>query len=95
MERTWLVHLRQKAGLTQRKLAEKANISRNYLCEIEKGRKTPSGPVAIRIAKILSFNMELFYTQIGRDSRTLRRRSGCSRLSRMNNTMQLINSATQ
>jgi len=70
MERKWLVQLRRKAGLTQRELADKVNISRNYSCDIEKGRRNPSGPVAIRIAEILSFDMALFYTQNGRDSRT-------------------------
>lgn len=70
MERKWLVQLRRKAGLSQRELAAKADISRNYLCDIEKGRRNPSGPVAIRIAEILSFDMSLFYTQNGRVSRT-------------------------
>lgn len=66
MDRKWLIHLRKKAELTQQQVADSANISRNYYCEIEKGEKNPSGPVASRIANILNFDMSLFYTQNSR-----------------------------
>jgi putative transcriptional regulator len=70
MDRTWLINLRKNAGLTQQQVADSASISRNYYCEIEKGEKNPSGPVANRIANVLKFDMALFYTQKGRETRT-------------------------
>lgn len=49
--------------MTQQQLAEQVEISRNYLSEIERGGKNPSGLVASRIALILNFDMSLFYKQ--------------------------------
>jgi transcriptional regulator with XRE-family HTH domain len=34
--------LRKKAGLTQQELAKRLAISNNYLCLLEKGKRTPS-----------------------------------------------------
>ena len=45
--------LRNKAGLTQEELAEKAEISRGFLQEIEKGAKNPTINVITRLKRAL------------------------------------------
>ena len=45
--------IRRKKGLTQEKLAEKANMSLQYLALLEIGRKFPSGDMLERLAKAL------------------------------------------
>lgn len=44
---------REKMGMTQKELAEKAGISTTFMCDIEQGRNKPSIDVAIRLAKAL------------------------------------------
>jgi transcriptional regulator with XRE-family HTH domain len=48
-----LVRLRSQANLTQERLAEKADISRGFLQEIEKGGKNPSINVVARLKQAL------------------------------------------
>lgn len=56
-----LVSLRKTQGLTQEKLAEKAEISRAYLANIEVGKHTPSLKVARKLSSILKTSVdELF-----------------------------------
>ena len=45
--------LRSQAGLTQEQLAEKAEISRGFLQEIEKGAKNPTINVITRLKRAL------------------------------------------
>ena len=45
--------IRRKKGLTQEKLAEKANMSLQYLALLEIGRKFPSGEMLERLATAL------------------------------------------
>lgn len=45
--------LRKKAGLTQLELAERSNISRSYLADIERNRYNPSVETIKAIAKAL------------------------------------------
>lgn len=44
---------RLKVGLSQKSLAEKANISCSFLCDIEKGRANPALQTLEKIAKAL------------------------------------------
>jgi len=50
--------LRCESGLTQEKLAEKADISRRYLQTIEAGRMNPTIGVASRLRKALGCTWE-------------------------------------
>lgn len=59
--RVWLVDLRKSKGMNQKELASKAGISQNYLSNIEKGFRNPSGRVALRLSSVLGFDMNLFY----------------------------------
>ena len=49
---------REKRGLTQRALAEQAEISPSYLAEIETGRKPGSADALRRLARVLGVPME-------------------------------------
>ena len=49
---------RERAGLTQRALAEAAGVSPSYLAEIEGGKKPGSAAALCRIAKVLKVPME-------------------------------------
>ena len=46
--------LRINAGLTLDALAEKIDIGKSMLCQIERGTKTMSLPIAIEISKVLN-----------------------------------------
>jgi len=48
-----LKKIRRKKGLTQEKLAEKANMSLQYLALLELARKFPSGEMLERLANAL------------------------------------------
>jgi transcriptional regulator with XRE-family HTH domain len=50
--------LRNQAGLTQEQLAEKAEISRGFLQEIEKGAKNPTMNVVTRLKRALRCTWE-------------------------------------
>lgn len=52
--RTNIKKYREKAGLTQEQLSEKAGISPDYLSEIERGKKMPSMKRLFKIAAALN-----------------------------------------
>jgi DNA-binding XRE family transcriptional regulator len=56
-----LRYFRKGAGLTQKALAKKADISNPYLCQIEKHSRSPSAVILYRIAKALNVRMECFF----------------------------------
>ena len=43
---------REQLGISQKELAEKADISQSFLCDIEQGRSKPSIDTAIKIAQV-------------------------------------------
>ena len=56
-----LKHYRKNMGLSQANLAEKVNLSDNYIALIETGRRFPSVKILERIAKALQRDtLELF-----------------------------------
>lgn len=55
--------IREELNMSQRELAEKADISQQFLCDIEQGRKKPSIDTAIKIARVLNItDIESFAT---------------------------------
>jgi len=55
---------RLQLGLTQEELAEKAGVSRQSINSIERGRYTPSLPLALRFARVFNCSTdELFKLQ--------------------------------
>lgn len=59
--RGWLIEARKKKKYTQQDIGDLVGISRSYYTEIERGKKTPSGKVAIRISKVLGIKPERFF----------------------------------
>jgi transcriptional regulator with XRE-family HTH domain len=45
---------RESAGLTQEQLANKVNVTKEYISYIENGHKTPSIALLQKIAKVLN-----------------------------------------
>lgn len=46
--------IREEQNMSQKELAGKAEISQQFLCDIEKGRRKPSIDTAIKIAGVLN-----------------------------------------
>lgn len=49
---------REKEGLTQAYLAERAGVTQAMLCQIERGTKNPSLQLGAEIARILNCSLE-------------------------------------
>lgn len=54
--------LRSEKGLTQQKLADLLNITRQTIIAIEKGNYTPSVLLALKIAKYFNKSVEEIFT---------------------------------
>lgn len=59
--RNWLKNKRKNKNLTQKKFALLVGISRSLYAMIENGDRTPSVPVAKKIAKELNFEWTIFF----------------------------------
>lgn len=59
--RNWLIAQRKAKGLTQKEVADLAKISQPYICDIERGIKTPKPNTAKRIAAVLGFEWTQFF----------------------------------
>lgn len=62
MVRIWLRELRTKKGLTQLQVSKLAKIDRSHYAMIELGTRNPKPEIAMRIAKALEFDWQIFYT---------------------------------
>lgn len=55
--------IREELNISQKELAEKAEISQQFICDIEAGRRKPSIDTAIKIARVLNItDIESFAT---------------------------------
>ncbi|MED1381130.1 helix-turn-helix transcriptional regulator [Bacillus mycoides] len=61
MKREWLIKLREDKGLKQFEIAKTLDISSNYYCEIEKGKKNPRWNIAMRIADFFGVSVDNFF----------------------------------
>ena len=52
---------REQLGISQKQLAEKADISQSFLCDIEQGRSKPSIDTALKIADALDISDIKFF----------------------------------
>jgi len=59
--RRWLIERRKSRELTQTCIAGRAGISRSYYTQIERRQRSPSIPVAKKLAEILEFDWTCFY----------------------------------
>ena len=56
-----IVYLRKQKGWSQEDLALEANINKNYICDMENGRRNPSLEIIERLAKAFGISIsELF-----------------------------------
>lgn len=69
MKREWLIKLREDKGLKQFEIAKSLDISSNYYCEIEKGKKNPRWNIAMRIAEFFDVSVDNFFYNPTRVSR--------------------------
>lgn len=54
-------YLRKEKGWSQEDLALEANVNKNYICDLENGRRNPSLDILERIASALKITLsELF-----------------------------------
>lgn len=60
----WLKAIRHKKGYSQSQIATMIHISQPSYANIENGKRTPSVPVAQKIAEALEFDWKLFYENI-------------------------------
>jgi transcriptional regulator with XRE-family HTH domain len=63
--------LRMGSGLTQQKLAERAEISLRYVQLIEAGKRNPSIPTVVRLKKVLTSEAGSRPVQSGGDANPL------------------------
>jgi transcriptional regulator with XRE-family HTH domain len=68
--------LREKRGLSQEALAERADLHWTYISGVERGRRNPSLNVVGRIARALNVTPSELLSGIGAPSAPRRRRSG-------------------
>lgn len=54
-------NLRKNKGLTQAELAERCGVARQTICEIERGNRKPSIPLAKKLGKLLNVAWYTFY----------------------------------
>ena len=52
---------REQLGISQKELAEKAEISQSFLCDIEQGRSKPSIDTAVKLADALDISDIKFF----------------------------------
>lgn len=56
---------RERANLSLRRLAERAEISNPYLSQIERGIRRPSAEILKRVSRALEISAETLYTKAG------------------------------
>ncbi|HDR4393052.1 helix-turn-helix transcriptional regulator [Bacillus cereus] len=61
MKREWLIKLRESKRLKQFEVAKILDISSNYYCEIENGKKNPRWNIAMRIAEFYGVSADNFF----------------------------------
>lgn len=61
MNRMWMVEARKEKGLTVTELANEMNVCRSHITQIEKGDKSPSGKLGLKLSRLLDVKLEKFY----------------------------------
>ena len=61
--RSWLIELREAAGMTQGQVAEEVGISQPSYCDIENGKSKPKPETAMKVGSVLGFQWPRFYEE--------------------------------
>ena len=59
-----ITYLRKKKKMSQLDLAVESEVNRNYLCDLEKGRRNPSILVLNKIAEALNIDLSTLFKGI-------------------------------
>lgn len=59
-----IAYLRKKLGWSQEELAFRSNINKNYLSDLERGRRNPSLKIIERLANAFSITAEVLFKGI-------------------------------
>ena len=59
-----ITYLRKKKKMSQLDLALESEVNRNYLCDLEKGRRNPSILVLNKIAEALNIDLSMLFKGI-------------------------------
>ncbi len=63
--------LREQAGLSQDQLADRMDVSRQWISELERGIKTPTLTTCEKIAEALSLTPTEFFATLYKDANTM------------------------
>lgn len=59
-----ITYLRKQKGWTQEELAFQANIHKNYLCDLENGKRNPTLMILLSIADALEIDLAFLFKGI-------------------------------
>ena len=59
-----ITYLRKKKKMSQLDLALESEVNRNYLCDLEKGRRNPSILLLNKIAEALNIDLSMLFKGI-------------------------------
>ena len=57
-------YLRKLKGWSQEDLSLQSNVNKNYICDLENGRRNPSLMILVRIARALKINLQTLFQGI-------------------------------
>lgn len=72
MKEYTIQELRTKKGLTQKEVAEKAGITKDYISLIERGERTPSDKTKHKLAEIYDVPVVQIFLAIQRTNGTIK-----------------------
>lgn len=75
MEEYTIQELRIKEGFTQKKVAEKTGLTKDYISLIERGRRVPSDKTKHKLAKVYKVPEVQIFLAIQRTNSTLKQES--------------------
>ena len=57
-------YLRKQKGWSQEDLSLESNVNKNYICDLENGRRNPSLMILVRISRALKVSLQTLFQGI-------------------------------
>lgn len=57
-------YLRKQKNWSQEDLSLESNVNKNYICDLENGRRNPSLLILVRISKALKISLQMLFQGI-------------------------------
>ncbi|MCH5180649.1 MAG: helix-turn-helix transcriptional regulator [Erysipelotrichales bacterium] len=57
-------YLRKQKGWSQEDLSLESNVNKNYICDLENGRRNPSLMILVRISRALKISLQTLFQGI-------------------------------